>query len=95
MAQAPKADPPLCDVPGCGALAETMTDGTEQDTHVRRVGKDGEGTNEPLNRKAVPSLNICATHHNWPFSDDAKAFAAAPSTATKYAARAAAASKGK
>jgi hypothetical protein len=59
---APKADPAKCDVPGCGILAVTMTDGTEEDA-------------QKLGRKALPKLNVCGRHDNWPFSDDAKAFA--------------------
>lgn len=81
----PKADPPKCDVPGCGAPAETMTDGTEKDVAVRRVEGGGD---EPLNRKALHNLNVCNHHSNWPFSDDAKAFASAGDTAAKYQARA-------
>jgi hypothetical protein len=67
MAQAPKADPPRCDVPGCGTLAEMMTDGTEKDP-------------TPLNRPAIKNLNVCAHHHGWPFSDDAQRFAADPAS---------------
>jgi hypothetical protein len=70
---APKADPPKCDVPGCGMLAVTRTDGTEKDVSTRRVA-DG-AIDEPLNRPAIPFLNVCARHLNWPHSDDAKAFA--------------------
>lgn len=89
---APKADPPQCDVDGCGALADMMTDGTEKDTHVRLAGADDKGfAYEPLNRKAVPFLNVCGHHHNWPFSEDAKSFTAHKDTGLKYAARAAAA----
>ncbi len=60
---APKADPAKCDVPGCGALAETMTDGTEKDA---------------MGRPSIKSLNVCGHHHNWPHSDDAAKFAADP-----------------
>ena len=60
---APKADPAKCDVPGCGLIAATMTDGTEED--VQKLG-----------RKAVVKINVCVTHPNWPFSDDALRFAA-------------------
>lgn len=58
----PKADPPTCDVPGCGSLATQGTDGTEKDA-------------QNLGRKAVPNLNVCDHHENWPFSQDAKQFA--------------------
>ena len=59
MPTAPKADPPQCDVPGCGHLADHMTDSTEID-----VQKPG--------RKALPKVNVCKNHENWPFSDDAR-----------------------
>jgi hypothetical protein len=59
---APKADPPRCDVPGCGNLATHGTDGNE---------KDSQG----LDRKALPNINVCDHHENWPFSDDAQQFA--------------------
>lgn len=58
---APKADPPKCDTPGCGSLAEKMTDGTEVD----RFG-----------RPAIKNINVCGHHENWPHSEDAQAFAA-------------------
>jgi hypothetical protein len=54
---APKANKPQCDTPGCGALADRSTDGTE---------KDSSG----LERKALALINICAHHENWPFSED-------------------------
>lgn len=60
---APKADPAKCDVPGCGCNAAAMTDGTEEDVQKK------------LGRKALPKINVCAPHSNWPFSDDAKKFA--------------------
>ena len=52
--------PPRCDAEGCGAFAVAGTDGTEIDH---------------LGRKALPHLNTCAHHSNWPHSEDAKAFA--------------------
>lgn len=58
----PKADPPICDVPGCGTLATHGTDGAEKDV-------------QGLGRKAVANINVCDHHENWPFSDDAKHFA--------------------
>lgn len=66
----PKADPAKCDVEGCGHPAAFGTDGSE---------KDSQG----LGRKAVPSLNVCDHHENWPHSDDARMFA----LGTKYQAR--------
>jgi hypothetical protein len=77
---APKADPPNCDVDGCGARAATMTDGTEKDAQ---------------DRKAIPWLNVCEHHCGWPFSEDAKSFTTHKDTGPKYAARVAAAPKGK
>lgn len=59
---APKADPPGCDTPGCGGPATRSTDGSEEDS-------------QGLGRKALPNLNTCDHHSNWPFSDDAKEFA--------------------
>jgi hypothetical protein len=85
MAKAPKGDQPLCDVPGCGHLATMLTDGTEKDVAVKRTAP---GVDEPLARKSLPNLNLCEKHTNWAFSDDAKAWVAAPSNAAKYAARA-------
>ena len=58
---APKADPPRCDVFGCGHFAEKMTDGTEVDR---------------LGRPALKNVNVCSHHENWPHSEDAQAFAA-------------------
>lgn len=71
MATTPKADPAKCDVPGCGMLAATMTDGTEED--VQKLG-----------RKPLSKLNVCGGHSNWPFSEDARTFA---STSTSYKGR--------
>jgi hypothetical protein len=83
---APIADPARCDVKGCGRLAVTRTDGSEKDTAVKRVGKDDVGSaNEPLNRAAIPRLNICDHHKNWPFSNDAKQFSVDPES--KYSER--------
>jgi hypothetical protein len=59
---APKADPVKCDLLGCGHLAHHCTDGTE---------KDSTG----LGRKAVPNINVCLHHENYPFSEDAQRFA--------------------
>jgi hypothetical protein len=59
---APKADPARCDIYGCGHLADMCTDGSEVDSQ-------GAG------RKALPNLNVCARHENWPFSEDARTFA--------------------
>jgi hypothetical protein len=63
MAQAPKADPPRCDVPGCGSLATHMTDGTEK---------------EMSGRPSIKNLNQCDHHTGWCFSEDAQKFAADP-----------------
>jgi hypothetical protein len=60
---APKADQAKCDVFGCGHLATIGTDGSEKDI-------------QGLGRKALPSLNVCESHSNWPHSDDARLFAA-------------------
>ena len=62
---APKADPPKCDVPGCGTLATMMTDGTEKEPGA-------------LNRPSVKNLNLCDHHMNWSHSEDAARFAADP-----------------
>lgn len=51
--------PPLCDA-GCGALATIGTDGTEVDA---------------AGRKALPYLNVCEHHRNWPHSPDGQVFA--------------------
>jgi hypothetical protein len=69
---APQADPARCDVSGCGKVASYSTDGTE---------KDAQG----LGRPALPGINVCAHHMNWPHSDDAKVFAL---QSEKYRARA-------
>lgn len=58
---APKADPPRCDLYGCGMLADIYTDGTEEDI-------------QGLKRPAIPHLNVCSRHANWPHSEDAKKF---------------------
>jgi hypothetical protein len=65
---APQADPPRCDVFGCGRLAVHYTDGTEKDAH------SAPGESGP--RPAIPRLNICELHLNWPHSTDAARFAA-------------------
>jgi hypothetical protein len=64
---APKADPARCDVYGCGHIASRCTDGAETET--------GE-----LKRKALPNLNVCDHHANWPFSEDARKFALSSDT---------------
>jgi len=74
---APKADPARCDVLGCGMIATLSTDGTE---------KDAQG----LGRPAIPHVNVCERHTNWPHSSDAQRFAlgetyTARATATKGA----------
>jgi hypothetical protein len=56
--KAPKANAARCDLTGCGMLASTCTDGTEEDV-------------QGLGRKAIPNLNVCTRHTNWPFSEDA------------------------
>jgi hypothetical protein len=78
----PKADSIKCDVPGCHRLATYRTDGKEKDTAMRRLGKTADdGTvieparNEPMGRPSIPNLNVCATHRNWPHSEDAQMFA--------------------
>jgi hypothetical protein len=58
----PKADPPRCDVPGCGIVADRCTDGSEPDV-------------QGLGRKPLSFINTCPHHENWPFSDDAQKFA--------------------
>lgn len=58
----PKADPARCDVFGCGLIATNMTDGSEADK--RKLG-----------RKAMPFINHCGRHEDWPFSEDAQRFA--------------------
>jgi hypothetical protein len=67
----PKADPARCDVFGCGMLATSCTDGTEDDTNPRP-------TSDGTKRAALPNLNVCDRHVNWPFSDDARAWAVGP-----------------
>jgi hypothetical protein len=59
---APIADPPKCDVPGCGMLADARTDGTEVDA-------------QGLGRPSLPKINYCARHPNWSHSNDAAIFA--------------------
>lgn len=61
MPPSPMADRPRCDVHGCGKFAVYCTDGSEA---------DGQG----LGRPAIPRLNVCDHHENWPHSEDAKAF---------------------
>ena len=61
MPSQPKKDKPLCDVPGCGSYADIGTDGSEED--VQKLG-----------RKAIPNLNVCLHHGNWPHSEDAQRF---------------------
>jgi hypothetical protein len=61
----PKADPPRCDVPGCGMFAVKSTDGTEVDV-------------QDLDRPAEVGINVCERHDNWPHSTDAKLFALSP-----------------
>lgn len=68
---APKADAPRCDVPGCGMPAVSSSDGSEKDV-------------QGLGRKALPNINACARHSNWPHSEDAQLFAvSAPYKARK------------
>lgn len=67
MANAPKADPVTCDVPGCGNPANHCTDGTEEDLQA----KDRP---ELKPRPAIPNINVCPRHINWPHSRDAEAF---------------------
>jgi hypothetical protein len=78
----PKADSIKCDVPGCHRGATYRTDGKEKDVATRRLGKmSDDGTileparDEPMNRPAVPKINVCAPHKNWPHSEDAQIFA--------------------
>jgi len=58
----PKADEARCDLVGCGMPATRSTDGTEADSQ-----KSG--------RKAIPFINTCEHHENFPFSTDAQRFA--------------------
>jgi hypothetical protein len=78
----PKADSIKCDVPGCHRPATYRTDGKEKDTVMRRLGQTDENgvviepaRDELLNRPAIPNINVCAPHKNWPHSEDAKMFA--------------------
>jgi hypothetical protein len=59
----PIATAPRCDVDGCSFDAVKATDGTESDI-------------TGLARPAVPHVNVCAHHDNWPHSEDAQRFAA-------------------
>ena len=83
MAQ-PKAKAALCDVPGCGRPADKCSDGTEKESNVE-PGTDPprERIKEP--RPALPNLNVCNRHGNWPHSPDAKAWVA--NNQAEYAAR--------
>lgn len=58
---APKADPPRCDVYGCGQFATVCTDGSEVDS-------------QDLKRPAIKNLNLCDRHPNWAHSTDAQVF---------------------
>jgi hypothetical protein len=60
--KAPKASAVKCDLLGCGMLACTCTDGTEEDI-------------QGLKRPAIKNLNVCGRHLNWPHSEDAAKFA--------------------
>jgi hypothetical protein len=55
----PKAGAVRCDVFGCGMLATSCTDGTEEDEQ---------------GRPALANLNVCSRHTNWPHSEDAQRF---------------------
>lgn len=59
---APKADKARCDIYGCGNYAAACSDGTEVDV-------------QGLGRKAIPNINYCDRHSNWPHSEDAQRFA--------------------
>jgi hypothetical protein len=48
-----------CDLKGCGMFAVTCS--SEDDV-------DEQG----LKRPAIPNLNVCSRHTNWPHSEDAK-----------------------
>jgi hypothetical protein len=65
---APKADPAPCDAPGCGHIATLYTDGTEEDSQAK-------ARPELKPRPAIPRINVCDRHENWPHSNDAQAFA--------------------
>jgi hypothetical protein len=67
---APVSNQAICDAFGCGMPAVGSTTGIEVDA---------------AGRTAVPKVNFCARHPNWPHSDDAKVFAA---ISTVYKARA-------
>lgn len=69
--KAPTPNAPLCDVPGCSMRAVTSTDGTEEDV-------------QGLGRPAIPRINVCGRHTNWPHSEDARLFA---QTSDAYKAR--------
>lgn len=69
---APQADKPRCDVYGCGMYATMSTDGSEVDA---------------LGRPAVPYVNICDRHVNWPHSEDAKTFTTTTAYKDRLAAR--------
>ena len=62
---APKADPPRCDVLGCGMFADHCTDGTEADV-------------QGLGRKALKNINLCTRRSNFAHSADALVFALTP-----------------
>lgn len=85
----PKAAAPNCDVPGCGKKAVHCTDGTEKDeatTLVTVPGEEDMVRRKPLDRPALPNINHCHHHRNWPHSDDARAWASGPG-AEAYKAR--------
>ena len=56
--KAPKANAARCDMKGCGMFAVSCS--SEEDVDVQSLG-----------RKAIPNLNVCSRHTNWPFSEDA------------------------
>lgn len=68
LSRAPKADAALCDILGCGMIANLCTTGDEVDA-------------QGLGRKALPNLNLCTRHANFAHTDDAKIFAL---TSDKY-----------
>lgn len=78
---APKADPPRCDLLGCGLYATVCTDGSETDV-------------QGLGRPALPLMNVCDRHQNWPHSDDARVFALSDVYRKRVADAGAAAPKG-
>jgi hypothetical protein len=55
-------------VPGCSHVATRSTDGTEKDSQV-------EKRSDLKARPALPKLNVCDHHENWPHSNDAQQFA--------------------